>query len=184
MICEEESDQVVSDSEMVEEIEKEEAAVAIIEENLDKTEVAKMYDIDESPLHVKEKEVEPVKKEKPSLEVEPVQKEEPIIEAVVVEDEVKPESLGDVVAEFLREDPWDAVKRRFQKIGNDLWAYIENVDAADVVVWASIVTGIASYGVGRVCEKVFEPKRKEKEFFVDEANRAKKRFWLICEHVS
>ena len=28
-------------------------------------------------------------------------------------------------------------------------------------------------------EKVFEPKRKEKEFFVDEANRAKKRFWLI-----
>ena len=42
-----------------------------------------------------------------------------------------------------------------------------------------VVSGIASYGVGRVCEKVFEPKRKEKEFFVDEANRAKKRFWLI-----
>ena len=38
---EEESDQVVSDSEMAEEI-------------------AKMYEIDESPLHVKEKEVEPV----------------------------------------------------------------------------------------------------------------------------
>ena len=49
---EEESDQVVSDSEMAEEIEK----------DLDKTEVAKMYDIDESPLHVREKEVEPVKK--------------------------------------------------------------------------------------------------------------------------
>ena len=159
---EEESDQVVSDSEMAEEI-------------------AKMYEIDESPLHVKEKEVEPVKKEELSLEVEPVQKEEPIIEAVVVEDKVKPESLGDVVAEFLREDPWDAVKKRFQKVGNDLWAYIENVDAADVVVWATmlVVSGIASYGVGRVCEKVFEPKRKEKEFFVDEANRAKKRFWLI-----
>ena len=121
---EEESDQVVSDSEMAEEIEKEEAAVAIIEENLDKTEVAKMYDIDESPLHVKEKEVEPVKKEESSLEVEPAQKEEPIIEAVVVEDEVKPDSLGDVVAEFLREDPWDAVKKRFQKVGNDLWAPI------------------------------------------------------------
>ena len=44
------------------------------------------------------------------------------------------ESLGDVVAEFLREDPWDAVKKRFQKVGNDLLAYIENVDAADVVV--------------------------------------------------
>ena len=28
--------------------------------------------------------------------MEPVQKEEPIIEAVVVEDKVKPESLGDV----------------------------------------------------------------------------------------
>ena len=63
-----------------------------------------------------EKEVEPVKKEELSLEVEPVQKEEPIIEAVVVEDQVKPESLGDVVAEFLREDPWDAVKKRFQKV--------------------------------------------------------------------
>ena len=48
---------VVSDSEMAEEI-------------------AKMYEIDESPLHVKEKEVEPVKKEESSLEVEPVQKEE------------------------------------------------------------------------------------------------------------
>ena len=57
-----------------------------------------MYEIDESPLHVKEKEVEPVKKVELSLEVEPVQKEEPIIEAVVVEDKVKPESLGDVVA--------------------------------------------------------------------------------------
>ena len=45
-----------------------------------------------------------------SLEVEPVQKEEPIIEAVVVEDKVKPESMGDVVAEFLREDPWDAYR--------------------------------------------------------------------------
>ena len=33
-----------------------------------------MYDIDESPLHVKEEEVEPVKKEESSLEVEPVQK--------------------------------------------------------------------------------------------------------------
>ena len=62
--------------------------------------------------------------------MEPVQKEEPIIEAVVVEDKVKPESLGDVVAEFLREDPWDAVKKRFQKVGNDLWAYIEDVNAA------------------------------------------------------
>ena len=46
------SDQVVSDSEMAEEI-------------------AKMYEVDESPLHVKEKEVEPVKKEELSLEVEP-----------------------------------------------------------------------------------------------------------------
>ena len=48
-ICdsEEESDQVVSDSEMAEEI-------------------AKMYEIDESPLHVKEEEVEPVKKEESS----------------------------------------------------------------------------------------------------------------------
>ena len=45
---------------------------------------------------MKEKEAEPVKKEELSLEVEPVQKEEPIIEAVVVEDKVKPESLGDV----------------------------------------------------------------------------------------
>ena len=46
--------------------------------------IEKMYDIDERPLHVKEEEVEPVKKEESSLEVEPVQKEEPIIEAVVV----------------------------------------------------------------------------------------------------
>ena len=27
-----------------------------------------------------------------------------------------------------------------------------------------VVSGIASYGVGRVCEKVFEPKRKKKNF--------------------
>ena len=44
-------------------------------------------------LILKEKEVEPVKKEELSLEVEPDQKEEPIIEAVVVEDKVKPESF-------------------------------------------------------------------------------------------
>ena len=71
---------------------------------------------------------------------------------------MKPESLGDVVAEFLREDPWDAVKKRFQKVGNDLWAYIEDVNVADVVVWATmlVVSGIASYGVGRVCEKCMD----------------------------
>ena len=46
-----------------------------------------------------------------------------------------PKSLGDVVAEFLREDPWDAVKKRFQKVGNDLWAYIENAWYAVVMEW-------------------------------------------------
>ena len=46
---------------------------------------------------------------------------------------------GGDIAGFLREDPWDAVKKRFQKVGNDLWAYIENVDAADVVVWATML---------------------------------------------
>ena len=41
-------------------------------------EIAKMYEIDESPLHVKEKEVEPVKKEESSLEVDIVKP--PLIE--------------------------------------------------------------------------------------------------------
>ena len=55
---------------------------------------------------------------------------------------MKPESLGDVVAEFLREDPWDAVKKRFRKVGDDLWAYIEDVNAdGDGIVIAKLLTG-------------------------------------------
>ena len=56
---------------------------------------------------------------------------------------------------------------------------------ADVVVWATmlVVSGIASYGVGRVCEKVFEPKRKEKEFLLMKPIEQRNVFGLFMEMV-
>ena len=66
-----------------------------------------------------------------------------------------------------------------------MWAYIENVDAADVVVWATmlVVSGIASYGVGRACEKVLSRSEKKKNFLLMKPIEQRNVFGLFMEMV-
>ena len=62
---------------------------------------------------------------------------------------------------FPDKDPWSRSASGFQ-----LWK-------------SALLDEIWGHGHCTIGDFTFETKRKEKEFFVDEANRAKKRFWLI-----
>nr|WRQ64761.1 polyprotein [Patatavirales sp.] len=111
--------------------------------------------------------------------------EEETLETVTETQVETKEAFADSVWRFFveggPEDAWRWVGRKGKKFFGSMKARVEQVDLDDVVTWLLMMTatGVVSYGIGRACDKVCSPKKKNMDLFEEEKVRAKHKFWAI-----